>query len=419
MLSKMANKKKLLLLNGSHSDIPLIKAAKELGFFVITTGNDPNLIGHKYGDEYHLADYSEKEKILTLAKKLKIDAICSCANDFGAISASFVAEQMGLPGHDPYETTLKLHQKDKFKQFALSHRIPTPLAKDYDNMDAALKNIDQQPFPVMIKPVDLTGGKGISKVETKEDYALAVRKAFEVSRAKRIVIEQFIKGTLHSFSTFIQNQQVAFDYSDNEFSYLNPYYVSYSAAPAINIDKVRDQLINISEKMASLLSLKDGVLHHQYLYADGKAYIVESTRRCSGDLYPYCVNYAADVDWAKWLIKAAAGMDCSNFPTLTQKGFCGRYCIMAPKNGIVKNVIIDEHLRGSIYDQIVWWQKGYVIERYLSQKLGVLLLKYDSMEEMMEKAHKLPNLIHVEMEPANIQDPALSQTSADEPAAIL
>jgi hypothetical protein len=61
--------KRLLVLNGSHSDVPLIEAGKRLGFHVITTGNDPGLVGHRLADEYHPADFSDKEAILGLARR--------------------------------------------------------------------------------------------------------------------------------------------------------------------------------------------------------------------------------------------------------------------------------------------------------------------------------------------------------------
>ena len=114
-------KKKLLILNGSHSDIPLIQAGHKLGFHVITAGNDPDLIGHSYSDEYCCVDFSDKQKVLELSLKLNIDAICSCANDFGIITASYVAEKLNIPGHDPFETTYKLHHKDTFREITFTY----------------------------------------------------------------------------------------------------------------------------------------------------------------------------------------------------------------------------------------------------------------------------------------------------------
>ena len=90
----MVKKKKLLILNGSHSDIPLIKSAKSLGYYVITTGNNPKLIGHSYSDERCFADFSDPDAILVIARKLNIDAVCSCSNDFGIITASYISEKI-------------------------------------------------------------------------------------------------------------------------------------------------------------------------------------------------------------------------------------------------------------------------------------------------------------------------------------
>lgn len=397
MSIKTAEKKKLLILNGSHSEIPLIQAGKKLGFHVITTGNDPDLIGHNYSDEYHSADFSDLEASLALSKKLNIDAICSSANDFGAITASYVAEEMGLPGHDPYKTTLILHHKDLFKEFALKHQIPTPYAESFNDIEAALAATARYSFPLIIKPIDLTGGKGISKIHEKNEYADGIKKAFAVSRAKRIVVEEFIEGTQHSFSTFIVNGKVAFYFSDNEYSYLNPYLVSTSAAPASNVAMVAGTLIAAAEKIVELLSLENGVFHMQYIFADGEASILEITRRCSGDLYPYPVDCSTGLDWASWIVKAEAGLNCLNFPAVMQTGYCGRHCIMSAKDGIVKNVIIDESIKNNIYDELSWWKEGDVIDNYMVQKLGIVFFRFDSMEEMLAKIDTIHELIQVEM----------------------
>jgi len=392
----MADKKRLLILNGSHSDIPLIKSGKKLGYHVITTGNAPDLIGHQYADEYHPGDFSDKEAILSLARSLEIDAVCSCANDFGAITASYVAEQMGLPGHDPYQTALTLHHKHLFKAFALPHNIPTPYAESYESQDEALASVDHYHFPLIIKPIDLTGGKGVTRVFSRADYENGIHTASSVSPAGKIVVEEYIEGTQHSFTTFILNGMVVFHFSDNEYSYKNPNLVATSAAPATGPEDVPHKLIAASEKIASLLSLGHGVFHIQYLLREGEPYIIEITRRCSGDLYPYPVDYATEVGWADWIVRAATGMDCSAFPEAVQSGFCGRHCIMGPHDGIVEDVIISTEIEGNIFDSLMWWDKGYRIHSHMAQKVGIVCLRFDSMEEMQDKIRRINDLIRIE-----------------------
>lgn len=111
--------KKLLIAGGGYADIPLIFSAKKLGYHVITTGNRPDELGHLYSDEYHQADFSDIKTMLTLSKQLKISAICACCNDFSALSSAYVAENLGLPGHDSYNTAKIIHHKDLYRQFAL------------------------------------------------------------------------------------------------------------------------------------------------------------------------------------------------------------------------------------------------------------------------------------------------------------
>ncbi len=393
---KLMAKKKLLILNGSHSEIPLINAGKNLGFHVITTGNNPQLIGHHYSDEYHFANYSNKEEILLLAKSLDIAHICSCANDFGVITAAYVAERMVLAGHDSFKTTLLLHQKDSFKKLSIQHNIPTPYAESYDDEKQALQSVEKYIFPIIIKPIDLTGGKGVKKVDDKASFISAVKNAFKQSIEKRIVIEDFFSGTQHSLSSFLVDQKVQFSFSDNEYSYLNPYFVSSSAAPATNIEQFQAPLVKAVEKIAEHLQLKNGIFHIQYLANGSEAKIIDITRRCSGDMYPYPVNYSTNIDWAEWIVKAECGLDCSNFPKIKQSGFCGRYCVMSTNDGIIKAVTISDEIKKYIYDEIFWWKQGDIINNFMIQKVGIVFLKFNSMKQMLNITERLPELIQVE-----------------------
>lgn len=388
--------KKLLVLNGSHSDIPLIQAGKKLGYYVITSGNRPDLIGHSYADQYIYGDFSKPEEMYEIFKWENLDAVCSCANDFGIITAAYLSEKLNLPGHDSYETTLTLHHKDRFKQFSKEHNISTPLAQYYDNLDKALNAGQEQRYPVIVKPIDLTGGKGVEAVREESGYAPAIKKAMQMSPSGRIVVEPFIEGTQHSFSTFLVQGKVAAYFSDNEYSYLNPYLVSTSAGPATDVGLVKEILIREAEKIAALLKLKDGVFHYQYLLSNKTPHIIEITRRCSGDLYPTPVEHSLGIPWAEWIVRAECGMGCESFPKkYKEQSFGGRHCIMGEKNGIVKDVYISPELQGNIYDEFLWWKPGMEITNYMVDKLGILFLEYGSDDEMKEKSEHITDYVKV------------------------
>lgn len=387
--------KKILILNGSHSDIPLINAAKELGLFVITTGNNPNLIGHKYADKYVYGDFSNCEEMLKIAKEEKIDYVCSCANDFGIISASYVAEKLGLGGHDSYETTLKLHHKDKFKQFAYENELLTSVGKGFDDRSDALEYAFSLKYDLIIKPIDLTGGKGVSKATCDKEKEKAVDYAFSMSHAKRIVIEKFIIGSYHCASVFLVNKKVVLFYSDNEYSYHSPYYVATGAGPAKEIDKVKNIIVREAEKVANLLNLVDGKLHMQYIMdKDDNIYIIEYMRRLAGDFFCYPVSRALDIDAAKLVVMSECGYDLSScIDSKLQKRNTGNHVLLTPKNGIINNIIIDEKLRKNIFYEFIWWKPGYKVTNYQTDKLGVIFFDFDNYQEMIDVVENIDKYI--------------------------
>ncbi len=225
----------------------------------------PDLIGHSYADEYICADYSDKEKILEIVKEKQIDRIVSCANDFGVLTACYVAEKMGWPGHDSYETAVTLHHKDKFKEFTYENDIPSPRSYSFQDKDLALEHIKNVEYPIIVKANDLTGGKGILKAENEAEAKKAVDNAFSKSRDKNIVIEPYIEGTQHTIVTFLVNKKIVAYSSCNCYSPINPYLIQTEILPADDIDELKDELFGIVEKIASKLDLADGILALQYI----------------------------------------------------------------------------------------------------------------------------------------------------------
>jgi biotin carboxylase len=391
------SKKKLLIAGGGYADIPLIEAGKELGFYVITASNRPEDMGHRYADEYHLVDYSDLEAMLELSRRLKIDAICACSNDFSALTASYIAEKLDLPGHDSYETSMIIHHKDRFRRFALENNIPCPYAEGFSDMDSAINNIKKFSLPIIIKPVDRTGGKGISIVHLYHDkeIKMAVEKAFSFSRAKRIVIEDFITGTRHGFSSFLVNGKIRFYFVDNEHYYKNPFLVSAASTPSIVSAEIENRLCLESEKIASLLSLKTGIFHVQFIVRDDTPYFIEVCRRSPGDLYTRFVEISTGFREPYWIVRSSIGLNCDDIDMKRPNGFFTRHCIMSEKPGILKDILFDSSIEKNIIEKFLWYKPGDVIEDHLVAKFGIVFLRFDSMEEMLYKTEKMQDLIKV------------------------
>lgn len=376
--------KKALLLCASHNDLGLIRGLRKLGYYIISIGNIPGMPGEKYVDQYIRMDYSDKEQVLKLARTEQIDAICQCCNDFGVYTASYVAEQMGLPGYDSYETTLILHNKDLFKAFAQENDIIIPEFHSFSEEKRAIEWVGKQKdYPLIVKPVDASAGNGIHKINSLEEGVAAIENAFFMSREKRVIIEKYIEGTQHGFCTFLVNQKVVAVATNNEYSILNPYRVEIDTFPADGEKRVRDMLIHQIEKMAGLLHLKDGIFHLQYIMDQQGPKIIEVMRRILGNMYSVPANQLCGFDWDYWEIRAKCGLSCDGFPSgIRQEGYYAYKTLLAGKNGVIHQINVPDKYEKYIYNQFIIKKPGDKITNYLSQPVGLLFMQFSSAEEM-------------------------------------
>jgi len=378
--------KKALLLCSSHNDLGLVRALRKLGYYIIVTGNRADLPGQKWCDEFILADYSDKEKILEIAQKNSIDAIIQCCNDFGVYTAAYVAEKLGLPGYDSYETTLTLHNKDLFKEFAKKHDITSPVSTPFSSEKDALEHLDSCAYPIIVKPTDCSAGNGIHRADNKAEGIKYVQEAFLKSRAKRIVIEPYVSGTQHGFCTFLRNQKVCAICSNNEYSFLNPYRVEIDTYPADNFEIVQNKLVEQIEKIARILNLKDGIFHLQYIYDGKEAQIIEVMRRILGNMYHVPGNALTGIDWEYWETRARCGLDLSAFPSVVSQEGCFAYkTILAPKNGKIKSIEIPSRYNKHLDSVFMLKQSGDLIENNMSEPVGFMFFCFPDQLTMKKE----------------------------------
>lgn len=390
--------KRILITGGSHAELPLIKAAQERGDYVITTGNDSHGLGHQTADEYVCGDYSDKEYVYQLAKEKQVDAIVSGCNDFAYLSTAYACEKLGFSGHDSYETALVIHHKDQFRTFTKQLGIATPKNRKCKGWEEVRKACRQLAFPMLVKPVDLTGGKGVSVCNSEEEVEVAYCSASAVTRESVVVVEEYIQGTNHGASVLLKNQQVVFGFIDNEQYYQNPYLVSGACYPSDVPEKVSDNLYRDIEKVAHTLKLTDGLFHVQFIVsADGTPVMIDPCRRSPGDLYILLVKYATGVDYPLAILRAECG-EAVEAHYIQKPANIARECLMADKNGRVTDIEVKQELYTRVIDQCIWGKAGDNIEDYMKYKAGILFIQAPQAKQLYEdvqRFHKLA-VVHVQ-----------------------
>ncbi len=386
--------KKLLLVGGGHADIPLIRSAKTLGYYVITSGNRPTDLGHSESDAYIPCDYSDPQAVLELARTLEVDALCACCNDFSALSCAYAAEKLGLPGHDTFETAAIIHHKDAWRDYASRHNYPSPRALGCSSMKEVERAVDELRFPLIIKPVDLTGGKGIARAEAPKDALASAESAFAISKAGRIVVEEFITGSRHGFTAMLRDRRVVFYFADDEHYHLSPYLVSAASTPSSCPLASISRLIEYSEAIASDLRLVDGIFHVQFIQPKvGDPVIIEICRRAPGDLYIELVRHTTGAPYAEWIVRAASGMGIPHVHHVAERSCITRHCLMAHTPGIFAGFNFDPEVEMNIIDHMIWGRVGEIVHNADTHKFGIVFVQHRDAEHMREQAPNLQTLL--------------------------
>lgn len=247
--------KKLMILGGSRYALPVIEAAHKLGIYTITCDYLPDNIAHKYSDEYCNVSIIEKEKVLETAKQRHIDGIMSFACDPGVVTAAYVADQMGLPNVGPYESVCILQNKGKFREFLTKNGFNVPTAKSYKDVADAVKDIGIFHWPVIVKPTDSAGSKGVTRVDDPKDLEKSIWHALSYSHSDEFIIEDFItqhgySSDTDSFSVDGELKFVSFDCQYFDKHAENPYTPAAYSWPSSMTSEYQEELRNEIQRFA-------------------------------------------------------------------------------------------------------------------------------------------------------------------------
>lgn len=389
----MADRDRILVVGGGHAEIPLIDAAHELGFEVFTTGNRPHDLGHRRADGYVGRDFSDPEAIRDLAAELGVVGIVSGCNDFAAISTASAAEQLGLPGHDSHETYLRIHHKDRFRALLEELGLPTPRSVVVRDAAHVVEQCEPLGYPVIVKPVDLTGGKGMTVCRSPHELAPAIDHAFTLTRQDYVVVEQFMEGTRHGYTCFVAGHRVGFWFADDEQYYRNEFLVSGTTTPTSMPAPALDELRASVERISEHLGLVDGLMHVQCILTANGPRIVELCRRCPGDLYPWFVQLSTGYPYARAVVQSELGLPFDTAPADGRP--VARHCLMATSEGVLRSIEMDDTVTARLIEQMTWWQAGDRITNHLVDKFGIVFLGFDGVDDMTSLAPTLSDRIAI------------------------
>lgn len=386
----------------------VIQTAHKLGYYTITCDYLPDNTAHKFSDEYHNVSIIDKEAVLKLAQELKIDGIISFACDPGVVTAAYVAEKMGLPFQGSYESTRILQDKGLFREFLSNNGFNCPHAKSYSDSSSPFHDLEFFHWPVIVKPVDSAGSKGVTKVDSPDKLADAIEYAIQSSLDQRFIIEDYLtfEGYHSTADCFSINGELKFyTYADHLFdsNAPNPFVPICQIYPSMMSLEHQEYLAKETQRLMKLLDMRSGIYNIETCVAsDGKAYIMEVSPRGGGNMIADIQKLAFGIDLIEAELKCAVG----DFPPPIDQYECdGVWCEMAihDKNGntgVFESLYIDPVIEKKHVKHVALSVKqGDFVEPFTgaNKALGDMFLRFDSREELNEAMNHIDEWMKIKL----------------------
>ena len=382
--------KKLMLLGGLRYLLPVIEAAHNQGYYVITADYLPDNIAHKYSDEYCNVSIIDKEAVLEKARELNIDGIMSFACDPGVVAASYVQNRMGLPSFGPLESVEILQNKDKFRAFLKEHNFNVPWAFGFAGKEEAWNSRKEYTYPLMVKPTDSAGSKGCSRVDKESELKAAIEYAFKYTISGHIIIEEFIdkRGCSSDSDSYVQNGKLKFiSFSAQRFdaNAINPYTPAAFSWPSTFSKEEEDYLTSEIQRLITLLKINTSVFNIETrVSTDGKPYIMELSPRGGGNRLCEMLRYATGVDMITAITRAMVGDEPEPIEQKPYNGHWTEIILHADKDGEFVSLQIDPSLPAEVVEEDLWVKQGDHVHGFeaANDAIGTLVLRFENAEDL-------------------------------------
>ncbi|MDX9694764.1 MAG: ATP-grasp domain-containing protein [Bacteroidales bacterium] len=303
------NKKIALVLSGINPHIELIRQLQERGYYVILIDFAENPPAKKYADEHIKESLLDKEIVLKIAKKRNASLVISVAAERANAVSCYVLEKMGLYCPYSYDTAMKISEKSTMKQIMSDNNI---LTANF-NIINSLESIQDIPleFPIVIKPLDGYGSKGVRKICSVDELNITVEKALSISKSKNVLLEEYISGREMSVDCFIDENKshiLLIREKQNIIQNDDELQSFGSISPADVSKKLLSNIQQIANQIRDAFKLRNTPLLIQIIAKEDKAFVLEFSPRLGGGLCFRTVKLHTDFDYVSSCINSFLGI---------------------------------------------------------------------------------------------------------------
>ena len=399
--------KKLMIVGAGVYQVPIIEKAKRRGLYTIAISPYGDYPGLKVADKTYDLDVRDEEGILQAAIRENIDGITTDQTDMAMRSVAYVAEKLGLPGIG-YECAKLFTDKYAMRRKSEELGLPSIKCAEVDSYESAEEFFTSLGTPVILKPVDNQGSRGVCRVDNLTELKEAFAEAQKYSPSGNIIIEQFIEGDEFEVdSVVIDGQEHTLMYGDIVlFDIPNVFSSCTRMYPSCRDPEVVERLLKLNKDTIEGFGLKCGLTHSEYI-ADrsGQPFLIEAAARGGGAFVSSDITLLqTGLDTSEYLIDMALGEPINTDAIGSQLCHCGTLSFYLPEGTVVKADGIKEALdldfvTASLLGEISVGMKTEPFSDKTARYISVL--KADSREKLEENYRRFRNTLDIEVETPN------------------
>ena len=398
--------KKLMILGAAKTQVPIIKLAKKRGFETIVVSCSGDYPGLKFADKTYEVDIRDKEKILEVAKIEQVDGIVTDQLDFPVPVIAYVTEKLGLPSIG-YDCALKFTNKYLMRNESTKLGINNPEYYKVSTLDEAREKCLDIGFPVIIKPTDSAGSRGISVIRSIKELEDNFEHSIAFSTENCVILEKFIQGKEYVVGGFASNYKFTNLAIGKRqlFDIPGIFIPSKTLFTSVAENPIEEQMLKINKALIEGFGLKFGVTHCEYI-VDEKTediYLVECAARGAAIcISSHLLPLATGIDANSLLLDIAVGNEEEIEVQNIESDVSGYLLFTLPK-GIVKEIKGIEKIKS-----VPGVQKVYIDPIYIGmetqvmtdkgQRLGPMIIKGKNKEQCEKTIREIKALFKIDVE---------------------
>ncbi len=388
-----------MVLGAGPSQVPFIRRAVAAGAHVITVDYLPGNPGHRLSHQSVDCSTVDRDAVLRAARDLRIDGITTFASDVATATVAFVARGLGLPG-PPCDATNTMSDKATFRAFQHTQRsLHAPAWVAGSDAGRLLRQIRALAPPLVFKPVDASGSRGVTRVDVADDaaYSAAFARAAGSSRSATVCVEEFVEGINVSGDGFVADGRLLAVVTRKYLRGLTP--IGHRVPcdlPALDEQRVLEQVA----AHCRCLGYRDGPLDFDAIVAEGGTTVIEMSPRLGGNGIPQLIEHATGLDLIGLNVDYALGLR-RVLPTASPVPVpCASLIIGSEIAGIVESIAQPDDLRynvPAIFDCDIRARVGDRVPGFVhgGDSLGQVLFDCAAPCDYLAQADRITKALHL------------------------